>query len=358
MSFRANKEIGILSTWIVLTLLLGACEPVQHGSRWFDEEMLTIGEYLNSNKEEYSRFYRLLDECEILSTLCGYNPYGDGYTLFLPTDEAIDQYIELNGKYGSFEELLEDRGMIGTLTRYHVINNGVHSDTFPFGALTDRTLTGERLTIGFYTDGNHPLYKVNNTIPIVRPNLEMTNGYIHVISGVLQKPEISGYDWLQQQEEYSILAHAMELSGIRDRLWLDTYTILAEHDSIYYRKGIFSTDDLIERVATPGIPYADPDNDLYRYTAYHILYGEFYLNDFNLGSDGYRTLSNEPVWIDVGFEIHINPGVDTLDIEISESGDTTVIDYIRLVWENCNILTGTGPVHSISDLLVDESMTD
>jgi hypothetical protein len=299
-----------------------------------------------------------LDEGELLITLCGYNPYAEGYTLFLPTDEAIDQFILQNPDYSNFEELLLDTGFINSLTRYHIINGSVHTDEFPYGALTDRTLSGDRLTVGFYSDGNHPLYKVNNEAPITKPNLEMTNGYIHVISEVLQQAEISGYDWLQQQDDYTILAQAMELSGIRERLWTNEYTIFAEHDSIYHRNGIHHIEDLIDRVATPGIPYSDRENSFYQFAAYHILYGEFYLNDLYWGDHEYWTLNNEPVVIDVGNDIRINPGVDTYGIAISESGDTTVIDYIRLVWDDCNSRTKTGPVHSISDLLVVEPLPE
>ena len=303
-------------------------------------------------------FIRLLDEVGLLSTLGAYNPYGEGYTLFLPTDEAIDHFIQQNQDYGNFEELLLDTGFIGTLTRYHIVNGNVHTDEFPYGALTDRTLTGDRLTIGFYTDGENPLYKINDAAPIIKPNLEMTNGYIHVISEVLQKKDISGYDWLQQQDDYSILAQAMELSEIQERLWMDEYTIFAEHDSIYHRNGIMNIEDLINRIAFPGIPDSNPADSLYQFTAYHILYGDYYLNDLDLGSNEYWTLDYETLVIDVGQEIRINPGVDTFEIVISESGDTTVIDHIRLVLEECNNMTNTGPVHSISDLLVAEPLPE
>jgi hypothetical protein len=188
--------------------------------------------------------------------------------------------------------------------------------------------------------------------PIVQSNLEMTNGYIHVISEVLQQTEISGYDWLQQQENYSILAEAMELSGIRNRLWWDHYTILAEHDSIYHRSGISNIEELINRIATPGIPLADRSNSFHQFTAFHILRGDYYLNDLHMGEDDYRTLADERVVIDVGVDIRINPGVDSLGIEVTETGDTVVIDYIRLIWEECNRISQTGPIHSISDLLV------
>ena len=346
--------VRFLTPWIILSAALRSCESDPHELHRFNEETPTICEYIRTNPEEFSKFNRILDEGKMLLPLCAYNPNGEGYTLFLPTNEAVDQLIGQNPEYENLDELLLDTAILKTLTRYHTLNKKVRTDEFPNGALTDRTLTGDRLTIGFYTQDDNPLIKVNNVAPIIKSNQEMTNGYVHVISKVLQQVEISGYDWIQRQEDYSILAQAMELSGIKGRMWFDSYTILAEHDSIYHRTGIMNIEDLIERVAIPGIPFSDPENPFYQFTAYHFLSREFYLNDLYMGEGEYWTLGNETVVINVGMDIRINPGVEVYGIIISDSGDTTLIDYIRPVWDACNILTSTGPVHSISDLLVAE----
>lgn len=352
--FQKIKSDIFLIACLILSFIPFSCDPNPHESNWFDDDIVTIGEYLDRNQHEYSKFYRVLEEGKMLRTLCGYNPYGEGYTLFLPTNEAVDHFIAQHPDYNSFEDLLTDTSFLYTLARYHTLNNKLHTYDFPFGALTDLTLTGERLTIGFYTEKDNALYKVNDNAPIINANLEMTNGYIHVLSEVLQQADVSGYEWLQQAEDYSILAQAMELSGIDKNLWYDQYSIFAEHDTVYSRNGINNIEELIERLSTPGTPYTDPSNPLYQFTAYHILYGEYYLNDFSLGSASYRTMGDERVTVDVGLDIQINPGVDTFEVMISESGDTAVIDYIRLLWNDCNILTSTGPVHAISDLLVAE----
>ena len=287
----------------------------------------------------------------MLTTLCAYNPYGDGYTLFLPTDEAIDQYIQKNQKYGNFEEFILDTSFVYTLMRYHTLKRKVHTNEFPFGVIRDSTLTGERLSVGFYTKDDIQHIRMNNVAPVVKSNLEMVNGYIHVISEILQPVEVSGYDWLQQQNGYTILAKAMELSQIKTRLWWSKYTILAEHDSIFNRNGIFSLEDLLNRVATPGMSYTNRANAFYKFVGYHLVGGEYYLNELNWGNKKYTTLDSNPLTINVGIDIKINPGVENFGITISETGDTTVIDYVRIIWDNCNIVTRTGPVHSISDVL-------
>lgn len=350
VDIRSNIKFRFLIVWIIPSMVITSCQSDPHASNWYDET-LTICQYLELNKEEYSKSYRLLDESKMLNTLCGYNPYGDGYTLFLPTDEAMDNFVLQNQNYENFEEMLLDTSFIYALARYHIIKRRVHTDEFPDGAFMDSTLTGERLTSAFYTNGDNQLIKVNKIAPIIKSNLKMTNGFIHVISGVMQQLEISGYDLLQQQDDYSILAQAMALSGIKKNLWWAKYTILAEHDSIYNRKGIFNVQDLIDRVAIPGRKLTDKSNTFYKFVGYHFLGGELYLNDFPWGNKKYATMASTPLVINVGVEIKINPGVEVFGIEISESADTTVIDYIRPIWEDCNIMSGTGPIHSISDIL-------
>jgi hypothetical protein len=343
--------VRFLVQWIFLFTVLTSCEFERHELQWVGEENLTIGQYLDANQKEYSKFYRVLVKGKMLGPLHAYNPHGEGYTLFLPTDNAIDHFILQNKNYANFEEMLLDTTFIYSLSRYHTINRNVHTDEFPDGALNDKTLTGDRLTMGFSTAGNNMLIKINNTAPIVKSNLRLTNGYIDIISEVLQKAEIRGYDWLQQQDDYSILAQAMELSGIRGKLKWNKYTLLAEKDSVFHRIGINKIEDLINRIATPGVPISNSNNIFNLFTAFHILSGEFYLNDFYWGENKYATLANKLLTIDVGQEIRINPGVDIFGISISGSGDTTVTDYILPVWNVSNIQTQTGPVHSISKVL-------
>lgn len=336
---------------IILTVFISSCETDPYGSNWNEEDSLSISQYLEKNRDEYSSFYKILHEGKMLNTLFAYNPYGEDYTLFLPTNEAIDHFILQSQDYGNFEELLKDTSFVKKITRYHTVNRKMHTDEFPDGALIDTTLSGDRLVTMFFSDGNDQLIMVNNSAPIIKSNLKMTNGYIHVISGVLQKTEVSGYDWLQQQNDYSILAEAVRLSGIRNRMWWNKYTILAEHDSVYHRNGIYNVEDLITRIATPGMSLSNRNNVFHLFTAYHFVGGEYYLNDFNWGNRKYTTLANISLPVDVGTEIKINQGIDYYGYTISNTGDSTLIDYIRPVWENCNIMTTSGAIHSISDLI-------
>ena len=52
---------------VILSAILAACETDRSNPDWFDEDILTIGQYLDLHQQEYSKFYRLLEEGELLS---------------------------------------------------------------------------------------------------------------------------------------------------------------------------------------------------------------------------------------------------------------------------------------------------
>jgi hypothetical protein len=88
---------------------------------------------------------------------------------------------------------------------------------------------------------------------------------------------------------------------------------------------------------------------LYQVTSYHLLEGSYFLADL-LDTRNYNTYGNFPVSIESGVEIRINSGVDTFSVEIS-GGDTTYITYISLFYQESNILTKTGAVHFLNNIL-------
>ena len=183
-----------------------------------------------------------------------------------------------------------------------------------------------------------------------------------MISEVLEPLIFSSYGWLESADGFTILTEAFRMTGLKDTMGIyrysttnqpthNRYTLLVEHDTIFARYGIHSFDDLVDEVATPGMEFSDPENGLYQFTAYHILEGSYFLDDFDLRPQNYNTYGNNPVQIDAGgSEIKINPGVDTFGYEISGL-DTTYIDYISFHYQHSNILTKNGAIHLITELM-------
>lgn len=352
---------SIIPILLLFALLGFSCSTEIEEEVFFDENLLSIADYIEENKDTYSYFYRIMVEGSLYDPLNSYNPHGRNFTLFLPTDEAFERYIQNSSRFSSVDELLLDKEFIWLMGRYHLVNIDLNTNEFPYGAFPDTTATGDLLTIGFSDQFDSTVYKVNNVAPVIQSNLEMVNGYIHVISEVLEPVNFSGVQWLKDNPDFSILAKAFEITGLEDTLGLyrstssgmlvkNKYTILAEHDSIYSRAGINSIDDLIGEYATPGLPYTAPENGLYQFAAYHVMEGENFLVDFDQ-TRNYNTYANAPVLIEAGLEVRINPGVDTFHLEINNAGDTTAITHIGLYYQESNILTKNGAIHFLDEIM-------
>ncbi len=347
---------------VFLFCLLGSsCVPDIKDQSFYNENYVSIAEFLEKNKETYSVFYRIMIEGQLYAPLSSYNPFGNGFTLFLPNDKAFERYIQNSSKYSSLEEMFNDNDFIRLLGRYHLTNTQLKTNEFPYGSLPDTTASGDLLTIGFSSNLDSTVYKINNIAPVIEANLQMINGYIHVISEVLDPVNYTGYQWLSENPGYSIFTQAINITGLKDTLGFyrtsssgklvrNEYTILVEHDSIFKKYGINSIDDLIAKYATDNVPYTNRENGLYQFVAYHILEGEYFLADFDV-TRNYNTYAYAPVNIVADLEVKINPGTDTLRLEISDKGDTTAITFVSLYYQDSNIITKNGAIHLISEEL-------
>ena len=54
---------------------------------------------------------------------------------------------------------------------------GINSNDFPFGALPAYTLSDDFLTVSFVIETDTSYYKINNQAPVIKPNIELSNGY-------------------------------------------------------------------------------------------------------------------------------------------------------------------------------------
>jgi len=359
MRVMALNRILTLSLISGLTFML-SCEKNVDRTGFFTPDMYSISTYLEHNRDAYSMFYEMIEQSNLYYTLNAYNPDGVGYTLFLPSNPALERYIEESDSYASFQDLLEDREFVNLLSRYHLLNRSVRSSDFPYGALPDSTASGDYLTITIDVSDDTTLYMVNNSAPISGLDIETNNGYIHILDEVLDPITQTSYQWLKEQDGFTILSQLFEITGLKDTMGLyrsneagmlmkNSYTVLAEPDSVFQRSGIRNIDDLVEKYASPGLDYTDPDNLLYQLAAYHLLEGSYFLDAFE-GSSNYNSYAVYPVNISAGLEIKVNPGVDTFGYAISGI-DTTLIDFISIFYQQSNENTKNGPIHFISQVM-------
>jgi uncharacterized surface protein with fasciclin (FAS1) repeats len=362
------KKLILNIGWIILIFGSLSCTKDDSKVVFKDQDKYTIYSYIAANKQDFSTFLNMLQIAKIDRILSAYNSVKDaqGFTLFLPTNEAIEKFVQQSGKYASLNEFLSDTEYVTAFCKYHVLNTAYKTDNFPFGAFDKETLSGDKLTVSFISETDTSYYKINNQAPVISQNIEVSNGYIHVVSYPLKPIVYTSYYWLEQNPGFSIFKAAVDLTGLKSLLELNikdqsatisAFTLLLEHDSIYNKRKIYNIQDLINFISPDNNDYTNPLNPLYNFVAYHVLVGEYFLNDFEKTNSNYSTYSDVPLRIiDNTSFITINLNREVFDTIINGL-DTTIINYISFNYDASNVLTQSGVIHFIDQVMTQKSPT-
>jgi uncharacterized surface protein with fasciclin (FAS1) repeats len=118
----------------------------------------------------FKTLVKAVQEAGLADTLSNEGPY----TVFAPTDEAFE-----NLPFGTIEKLLLDKEKLTEILTCHVIQNKVMYDEVANITIA-KTANGKE----FFIDSSDGV-KIDNA-RIVKPDIECSNGVIHVIDEVLQ----------------------------------------------------------------------------------------------------------------------------------------------------------------------------
>ena len=356
------KKLVFLLGLIVVILSNYSCDPkLDIVAHFKDMRQTTIYDYIVQNKDKYSSFMSLLQKGKLDGTLTAYNPHGLGYTLFLPDNAAIDNFIQQsNGRFSSLDDMLKDSLYVYEFCRYHVVNSAIKTNDFPFGALNSLTLSKDYLTVSFVVQPDTSYYLINNMARVVKQNIELSNGYIQGISSALIPITNTTYGWLLLNPGYSIFKAAIDITGLKDTMNLNSklksensrsYTLLLEHDSVFNKRGIFSISDLEKFISPANTNYSSKNNPLYNFVAYHILKNSNFLDKLYGVATNYDTYSDIPLNINgLGIDIKINPGKESFDT-LNQALDTTIINWVGFYYDQSNIVTQSGVIHFINQVL-------
>lgn len=137
---------------------------------------------------EFTRLLAAIQAADpaILATLSGSVPY----TLFAPTDLAFENYLEQIDMTQA--ELLADRDQVTALLAYHIVPGSITVDDLIVLGRSMRPGVTPKLTTltpGITMDVRLDVNRMTvNYATVLLPNLNATNGVIHVIDAVLAPP--------------------------------------------------------------------------------------------------------------------------------------------------------------------------
>jgi len=347
MMKRPITHITVLMILLAMasaSLIIG-CRDEVPDEVFFEEDELLISDYLGEHQDKYSTLIKVLEITDLKNTL---NAYGH-YTFFAPDNKAFSEFCTWMGK-NSVEEF--DIDYLVTLVRYHLIDIEIESSYFRDGVIPDTTYSGDYLVIT-YSEGGLETIHVNEAM-ITERDILVENGVIHTIDKVLAPKVGSIFSRIKESTDYSIFGNALELAGLDDTLDLiridlnedifirSRFTIFAEPDEVYNQAGIFTAENLVAHYSDTGDP-ADKDDGFYKYMAYHIVPGLYYLN--NIDSFNYPTLfENMLVNARLNNNIHLN-------WHIEDDGGQPVEEYITIIEERSNQQAKNGVFHAIDKIM-------
>lgn len=275
---------------LILAASLSGCQKVE--IKQTTTEDLNLLQYLQ--QDSLHRFTKLLDIIEKTGYTSFMNAYGT-YTLFAPTDSAIDAYLARTHK-GSLDALPVDS--LKSLLKLHLLDEEIYTSDFNDGKLASVTMYGQFLVTQVKNVDGVADYIVNRQAKITQANIQLGNGVIQVIDNVLTPSIYTLSQLMEQNPDYSIFTQALKETGYYDTLNQVTYlsdsterwfTVIAEPNSALADSGIHSYQDLKARYSNTGNP-KDPADSLHLYVAYHILPGNNYLADIVM-SNSHETMA-------------------------------------------------------------------
>ncbi|RKD12840.1 hypothetical protein BCY91_11385 [Pelobium manganitolerans] len=282
---------GVLLMTVMLLVMYSCKKEIFKLSTTSD---VNITGYLEENPEQYSMLLQILEKSKTQGYLGAYGTY----TLFAPTNAAIQTWLTENGKNSVADIADED---LLNFVKYHVIKDTVSTVRFADGKIRTPTLFGEYL----YTDVSNGLYRVNKSATISKSNIVCGNGIIQSIDRVLVPPTKSLAQLIESKaDRYSIFLEALKTTGFYDTLSYQRgdnvtpqkrfQTVIVQSDSLYATMGINSYQDLADKYSTKNDPQNHADS-LWLYIAYHISNGANFVQDIGSAQSIYTLAPGEIV---------------------------------------------------------------
>ena len=349
-----KKLINIL--WLIPLLLQFGCkDPFQDETfRVYDEQ--PISAYLETRPEEFSEWIKIMRYADMYNAL---NQSSQTFTMFAPTNEAVAAFYKMKDVQ-AIDELGKDYAR--QLVRYHVAGDSISlADVIEGGMLATKTLTDDVLEVVVGDEGGINALFMNGEAHIAETAIPAANGLVYVLDDVMRPMFESIYQIMHDNGRNSIMVEAFEKTGWVDSLNIisDTvehpilgipieqrrhFSILGVPDEVYQQEGINSVDELAAYLGAES-NYKDKDNALYQYLGYHILRGNYRvenLKKFELGA-------NSNFW-ETGAQnalMKVSKEADSLYYINYETGDGKA----KFIDEESNFLVKNGYIHQIDALL-------
>ena len=250
-----------------ITLLLPGCTDDESDAplNFYSSVRLTAAGFIEADDARFSDFKTILERSNHLGML---KTYGS-YTVFAPTNEAIQLYLKENG-LPSIDALTDEQ--CDTISRTHIVNDKAYFTTDMGDGVEPVNMNDDYIQMHSDSDvmnNNALLVYVNKNSLIIQKDDSVTNGVVHVINHVISASNNLLPALLEENPTISIFSQALRLTGMADSLtkYVD-YTYTVDPDSAIGGKGF----GVVNSTAGDGTGQKTqtyyPDKRYFKFTAF------------------------------------------------------------------------------------------
>lgn len=205
--------------------LWGACTDDVDESAMYSFKGNTIASFLKDDGR-FDKFYYLLTRVgfsdKSSSTIADLMAARGNYTCFIPTDEALQHYLDSVNYTPDFDITLISDSLAAAITRDCIIDNqnneAYRSTDFVEGTLGTPCMNDRFISVSFSADSVSSATYINNTSRIIEKDLEMENGMLHVVDQVLSFSTSTLPSLIESVPNLRIFAHLLRETGWGDKM--------------------------------------------------------------------------------------------------------------------------------------------
>lgn len=216
--------IVLCGSGMLSTTTLTSCKESIDDSAFKISSKYKLIELLEADTTQYSGIIKLFSEVKLglnenASTLSSVLSSRGNYTLFVPTNEALNTFIHNELELNSIDELTPEQKKIiaynciidnGSQSAYELSDFPANGTSFGIATLDDRRLTSVQKA-----DGN---YYLNSEAKVLKSNIEASNGMMHVIDHVIYPSVESVPEIIAAAPNLRIMGQLLKATGWAEKL--------------------------------------------------------------------------------------------------------------------------------------------
>ena len=285
-----NKTTFLMVIVIIAATFITSCRKDMEGKIFKVSDEKMIDEILESKGDTVSSFLKIIDISGLRGTI---HAYGN-YTLFAPTNEAIDKYMTSKGL--TLTSISQEQAL--DIVKYHLVPDTLKTSDFEDGRLSAVNFSHFYITTKTVSDESGLYIKVNRQAKILQNDLRGANGYVHIVDNVLSQSQKSIFDVINElPETYSLWKEICATSGIKDSINKIkqvipdiAHTIFIQNNEAFSKVNIHSMDELMVELKTKNPSITDNQKLLLNYVYYHITSGYKYVGQDLMRQSSLNTL--------------------------------------------------------------------